>query len=92
MSASKKGRVLAPKVIITMAQGHTKVDFTAQVSGVELINGITAFAKDINKITGIGFKEIFGMMDEVCTQGKTFRKNPTMRASESEVTANEDED
>lgn len=73
-----------------MGEKITRTDYSGKVSNVNLINATIHLMRDTQAMSGMAYKEIFAIVDGGL-DAKVFRKNPTMRASESEATANGDD-
>ena len=87
MSEKKRTKLPPSKVIVTMGEKLTQTQFSGEISTVNLLNAIIHLFKDTQKMSGMGYKEMFSIVDEG-VGGGVFRKKPTMNASLSDKTAN----
>jgi len=72
------------KVKITMGETITKTHYHGKVSPVQILNAVVVLMKDAQEMSGMQYKEMFAILDNAL-DAKVFKKNPTMRASESEA-------
>lgn len=91
--SKKKNKLPPPKCILSFGEKLTQSKFSGKVSGVNLINGIIHLIRDASSLTGVNPKAILATVAGAFDYKITFvgEPNKTIRASESEKTAKEDD-
>lgn len=93
MSVKKRKKLSPSKIIITTGEGLTQSQVSGKVSGVNYLNAIIHLIRDTEILTGINAKVHLATVAEFFGYRIIpMERNPTMNASLSEKTANEDEE
>ena len=79
------------RITIDIKNSLTKTKYKGEISPIEILNAASSLIRDFEEMSGmnkrIGLQLILDSFEENCT---IVKKNPTMRASDSEKTAKED--